>query len=77
MLPGNREAVICGAGGADCFVVAHGAGGPRRRPVVTERVARSCASRPWWVLGGWVLAVAASVVLIAGFLGTRSPTPPR
>jgi hypothetical protein len=28
-LPENREAVICGAGGADCFVVAHGAGGPR------------------------------------------------
>ena len=28
-MPGNREAVICGAGGADCFVVAHGAGGPR------------------------------------------------
>ena len=36
---------------------------------MTERVARWCASRPWWVLGGWVLAVAAAVVLIAGFLG--------
>ena len=36
---------------------------------MTERVARACASRPWWVLGGWVLAVVASVVLIAGFLG--------
>ena len=45
MLPGNREAVICGAGGADCFVVAHGAGGPRLeagrdragRPIVCQQ----------------------------------------
>ena len=36
---------------------------------MTERVARACASRPWWVLGGWVLAVVVSVVLIATFLG--------
>jgi putative drug exporter of the RND superfamily len=36
---------------------------------MTGRVARACASRPWWVLGGWVLAVVASVVLIATFLG--------
>jgi putative drug exporter of the RND superfamily len=36
---------------------------------VTERVARACASRPWRVLGGWVLAVVVSVVLIASFLG--------
>jgi uncharacterized membrane protein YdfJ with MMPL/SSD domain len=37
--------------------------------IMTERVARACASRPWWVVGGWVLAVVASVVLIATFLG--------
>ena len=36
---------------------------------MTERVARACASRPWRVLGGWVLAVVVSVVLIASFLG--------
>jgi putative drug exporter of the RND superfamily len=36
---------------------------------MTERVARACASRPWRVLGGWILAVVASVVLIASFLG--------
>ena len=36
---------------------------------MTERVARACASRPWRVLGGWVLAVVVSVVLIATFLG--------
>src|SRR5215218_599484 len=36
---------------------------------MTERLARACASRPWWVLGGWVLAVVVSVVLIATFLG--------
>jgi RND superfamily putative drug exporter len=37
--------------------------------IMTERVARACARRPWWVVGGWVLAVVASVVLIATFLG--------
>ena len=36
---------------------------------MTERLARACASRPWRVLGGWVLAVVVSVVLIATFLG--------
>jgi uncharacterized membrane protein YdfJ with MMPL/SSD domain len=36
---------------------------------MTERVARACASRPWRVLGGWVLTVVVSVVLIATFLG--------
>jgi uncharacterized membrane protein YdfJ with MMPL/SSD domain len=36
---------------------------------VTERVARSCASRPWRVLGGWAVAVVVAVVLIATFLG--------
>jgi putative drug exporter of the RND superfamily len=36
---------------------------------MTERVARACARRPWRVLGGWVLALVASVVLIASFLG--------
>ena len=36
---------------------------------MTERLARACASRPWRVLGGWVLALVASVVLIATFLG--------
>jgi uncharacterized membrane protein YdfJ with MMPL/SSD domain len=36
---------------------------------MTEWVARGCASRPWWVLGGWVLAVVAAVVLIVTFLG--------
>jgi putative drug exporter of the RND superfamily len=36
---------------------------------MTERVARACASRPWRVLGGWVVAVVASVVLIGTFLG--------
>jgi putative drug exporter of the RND superfamily len=36
---------------------------------VTGRLARACASRPWRVLGGWVLAVVVSVVLIATFLG--------
>jgi uncharacterized membrane protein YdfJ with MMPL/SSD domain len=36
---------------------------------MTERVARACVSRPWRVLGGWVLAVVASVVLIGTFLG--------
>jgi RND superfamily putative drug exporter len=37
--------------------------------IMTERVARACARRPWRVLGGWVLAVVLSVVLIASFLG--------
>ena len=37
--------------------------------IMTGRVARACASRPWRVLGGWVLAVVVSVVLIATFLG--------
>jgi putative drug exporter of the RND superfamily len=37
--------------------------------MMTERLARACARRPWRVLGGWVLAVVASVVLIATFLG--------
>src|SRR5512132_1851744 len=36
---------------------------------MTERLARACARRPWRVLGGWVLAVVVSVVLIATFLG--------
>jgi putative drug exporter of the RND superfamily len=36
---------------------------------MTERLARACASRPWRVLGGWVLVVMVSVVLIASFLG--------
>jgi putative drug exporter of the RND superfamily len=36
---------------------------------MTERLARACARRPWRVLGGWVLAVMVSVVLIATFLG--------
>jgi uncharacterized membrane protein YdfJ with MMPL/SSD domain len=36
---------------------------------MTERLARACARRPWRVLGGWVLAVVVSVVLIASFLG--------
>jgi putative drug exporter of the RND superfamily len=36
---------------------------------MTERVVRACASRPWRVLGGWVLALVASVLLIATFLG--------
>jgi uncharacterized membrane protein YdfJ with MMPL/SSD domain len=36
---------------------------------MTERLARACASRPWWVLGGWVLAVVVSVVVIATLLG--------
>ena len=44
---------------------------------MTERLARACASRPWRVLGGWLLAVMVSVVLIATLLGRRSPTPPR
>jgi uncharacterized membrane protein YdfJ with MMPL/SSD domain len=37
--------------------------------MMTERLARACASRPWWVLGGWVVAVVVSVVLIVTFLG--------
>jgi uncharacterized membrane protein YdfJ with MMPL/SSD domain len=37
--------------------------------MMTERLARACARRPWRVLGGWVLAVVVSVVLIATFLG--------
>jgi uncharacterized membrane protein YdfJ with MMPL/SSD domain len=37
--------------------------------MMTERLARACARRPWRVLGGWVLAVVASVVLIATLLG--------
>ena len=37
--------------------------------IMTEWVARACASRPWRVLSGWVLAVVVSVVLIATFLG--------
>jgi hypothetical protein len=37
--------------------------------IMTERVARACAGRPWRVLSGWVLAVVVSVVLIATFLG--------
>jgi uncharacterized membrane protein YdfJ with MMPL/SSD domain len=37
--------------------------------IMTERVARACARRPWRVLGGWVLAVVLSVVLIGAFLG--------
>jgi RND superfamily putative drug exporter len=36
---------------------------------MTERLARVCARRPWRVLGGWLLAVVVSVVLIATFLG--------
>jgi uncharacterized membrane protein YdfJ with MMPL/SSD domain len=36
---------------------------------MTERLARACARRPGRVLGGWVLAVVVSVVLIASFLG--------
>jgi putative drug exporter of the RND superfamily len=36
---------------------------------MTERLARACASRPWRVLSGWLLAVMVSVVLIATFLG--------
>jgi putative drug exporter of the RND superfamily len=36
---------------------------------MTERLARACARRPWRVLGGWVLAVVVSVVLIGTFLG--------
>jgi putative drug exporter of the RND superfamily len=36
---------------------------------MTERVARACASRPWWIVGGWVLVVVVSVVLIATLLG--------
>jgi uncharacterized membrane protein YdfJ with MMPL/SSD domain len=36
---------------------------------MSERLARACASRPWRVLGGWALAVVASVVLIGSFLG--------
>jgi putative drug exporter of the RND superfamily len=36
---------------------------------MTERIARASARRPWRVLGGWALAVVASVVLIASFLG--------
>jgi putative drug exporter of the RND superfamily len=36
---------------------------------MTERLARACARRPWRVLGGWLLAVVVSVVLIASFLG--------
>jgi putative drug exporter of the RND superfamily len=36
---------------------------------MTERLARACARRPWRVLGGWVLAVVVSVVLIASLLG--------
>jgi uncharacterized membrane protein YdfJ with MMPL/SSD domain len=37
--------------------------------MMTERLARACARSPWRVLGGWVLALVASVVLIATFLG--------
>src|SRR5215204_395321 len=36
---------------------------------MTERLARACASRPWRVLSGWVLAVVVSVMVIATFLG--------
>jgi putative drug exporter of the RND superfamily len=36
---------------------------------MTERLARACARRPWRVLGGWVVAVVVSVVVIATFLG--------
>ena len=36
---------------------------------MTERLAGACARRPWRVLGGWVLAVVVSVVLIGTFLG--------
>jgi putative drug exporter of the RND superfamily len=36
---------------------------------MTERLARACAGRPWRVLGGWLLAVMVSVVVIASFLG--------
>ena len=36
---------------------------------MTERLARACARRPWRVLGGWVLAMVVSVVLIGTFLG--------
>jgi uncharacterized membrane protein YdfJ with MMPL/SSD domain len=36
---------------------------------MTERLARACARRPLRVLGGWVLAVVVSAVLIATFLG--------
>jgi uncharacterized membrane protein YdfJ with MMPL/SSD domain len=36
---------------------------------MTERLARASARRPWRVLGGWVLVVVVSVVLIATLLG--------
>ena len=36
---------------------------------MTERLAGACARWPWRVLGGWVLAVVVSVVLIGTFLG--------
>src|SRR5215217_8202977 len=42
--------------------------------MMTERLARACAHRPWRVLGGWVLAVVVSVVLIASFLGDALTT---
>jgi uncharacterized membrane protein YdfJ with MMPL/SSD domain len=41
---------------------------------MTERLARACASRPWRVLSGWLLAVMVSVVLIATFLGEALTT---
>jgi putative drug exporter of the RND superfamily len=37
--------------------------------MMTERLARASARRPWRVLGGWVLALVASAVLIASLLG--------
>jgi RND superfamily putative drug exporter len=36
---------------------------------MTERLARACARRPWRVLAGWVVVVAASAVVIASLLG--------
>ena len=38
-------------------------GSQQRVTGVTERLARSCSSHPWRTLGGWGLAVVASIAL--------------
>jgi putative drug exporter of the RND superfamily len=41
----------------------------RRWSALTERLARMCSSRPWWTIGGWLLAVVAAGAALALLLG--------
>jgi putative drug exporter of the RND superfamily len=41
----------------------------RRWSSLTERLARTCSARPWWTIGGWLLAVVAAGAALALLLG--------